>query len=76
MDGYWVKAGWRIFIESQLGRKLTNREWKKLRYHVIYVVATEEKVVLDFEITNIMPSSHFPHPCRHNFYHYSESIDA
>lgn len=56
IDGYWVKAGWRKFLESQLGRKLTNREWKKLRYQVIYVVATEEKVVLDFEITNIMPS--------------------
>jgi len=56
IDGYWVKAGWRKFLESQLGRKLTNREWKKLRYQVIYVVATEEKVILDFEITNIMPS--------------------
>lgn len=56
IDGYWVKAGWRKYLESQLGRKLTNREWKKLRYQVIYVVATEEKVVLDFEITNIMPS--------------------
>ena len=56
IDGYWVKAGWRKFLESQLGKKLTNREWKKLRYQVIYVVATEEKVILDFEITNIMPS--------------------
>jgi hypothetical protein len=56
IDGYWVKSGWRKFLESQLGRKLTNREWKKLRYQVIYVVATEEKVILDFEITNIMPS--------------------
>ncbi len=56
IDGYWVKAGWRKFLESQLGRKLTNREWKKLRYQVIYVIATEEKVVLDFEITNTMPS--------------------
>lgn len=56
IDGYWVKAGWRKFIEAQLGRKLNNREWKKLRYQVIYVVATEEKVVLDFQITNIMPS--------------------
>ncbi len=56
IDGYWVKAGWRKFLEAQLGRKLNNREWKKLRYQVIYVVATEEKVVLDFEITNIMPS--------------------
>jgi len=56
IDGYWVKAGWKKFLESQLGRKLTNREWKKLRYQVIYVVATEEKVILDFEITNRMPS--------------------
>ncbi len=56
IDGYWVKAGWRKFIEAQLGRKLNNREWKKLRYQVIYVVATEEKVVLDFQITHIMPS--------------------
>lgn len=21
IDGYWVKAGWRKFLESQLGRK-------------------------------------------------------
>ncbi len=56
IDGYWVKNGWRKFLESQLGRKFTNREWKKLRYQVIYVVATEEKVILDFEITNRMPS--------------------
>jgi hypothetical protein len=56
IDGYWVKAEWRKFLESQLGRKLTNREWKKLRYQVIYVIATEEKVILDFEITNRMPS--------------------
>ncbi len=56
IDGYWVKSGWRKFLESQLGRKLTIREWKKLRYQVIYVVATEEKVILDFEITNRMPS--------------------
>ncbi len=56
IDGYWVKDGWRKFIEEQLGRKLTQREWKKLRYKIIYVIATEDKVVLDFEITNYMPS--------------------
>jgi len=39
-----------------LGKELTNREWKRLRYKVIYVVATEDKVVLDFQITNTMPS--------------------
>jgi len=56
IDGYWVKDGWRNYVEAQLGRKLNNREWKKLRYKVIYAVATEDKVVLDFQITNIMPS--------------------
>jgi len=56
IDGYWVKSGWRKYIEGQLGRTLTNREWKKLRYQSIYVVATEDKVVLDFTITNTMPS--------------------
>jgi hypothetical protein len=56
IDGYWVKTGWRKYIEAQLGKKLTNREWKRLRYKVIYVVATEDKVVLDFQITNNMPS--------------------
>lgn len=56
IDGYWVKDGWRKFIELQLGRKLTDREWKKLRYKIIYVMATKDKVILDFEITNINPS--------------------
>jgi len=56
IDGHWVKTGWRNYIEAQLGKELTNREWKRLRYKVIYVVATEDKVVLDFQITNIMPS--------------------
>lgn len=55
-DGYWVKDGWRKYIEQQIGRRLTTREWKKLRYKIIYVVSTEDKVVLDFEITNMNPS--------------------
>lgn len=55
-DGYWIKEGWRKFVEMQLGRKLTNKEWKKLRYKVIYVIATNDKVILDFEITDIHPS--------------------
>jgi len=55
-DGYWVKEGWKKFIEMQLGRKLTNKEWKKLRYKIIYVIATNDKVILDFEITDIQPS--------------------
>ena len=56
IDGYWVKSGWQTYIESQLGRKLTPKEWKKIRNKVIYVVATEDKVVLDFQITNHSPS--------------------
>lgn len=56
VDGYWVKDGWRKYIEQQIGRRLTTREWKKLRYKIIYVVSTEDKVILDFEITNINPS--------------------
>lgn len=55
-DGYWIKEGWRKFIEMQLGRELTNKEWKKLRYKIIYVIATNDKVILDFEITDIQPS--------------------
>jgi hypothetical protein len=55
-DGYWIKEGWRKFIEMQLGRELSNKEWKKLRYKVIYVIATNDKVILDFEITDIQPS--------------------
>ena len=56
IDGYWVKTGWRKYLEAQLGKKLTTKEWKKLRYKAIYVVATEDKVVLDFQITDTMPS--------------------
>ncbi len=55
-DGYWVKDGWRKFVEKRLGRELTHREWKKLRYKVIYVIATDDKVILDFVITDIQPS--------------------
>ena len=51
-----VKSGWKNYIESQLGRELTKKEWKRLRNKVIYVVATEDKVVLDFQITNHAPS--------------------
>ncbi|MEA1999748.1 MAG: transposase [Euryarchaeota archaeon] len=56
IDGYWVKSGWQTYIESQLRKKLTPKEWKKIRNKVIYVVATEDKVVLDFQITNHSPS--------------------
>jgi hypothetical protein len=56
IDGYWVKDGWKKYIEKQLGRELTEREWKKIRYKIIYTISTKDKVILDFQITNIMPS--------------------
>jgi len=49
--------GWRTFIEEQMGRELKDSEWNRVRYKVIYVVATKEKVVVDFEITNNMIGS-------------------
>ena len=55
-DGYWVKDGWRKFLEKRLGRGLSVKEWKKLRYKVIYVIATGDKMILDFVITDIQPS--------------------
>ena len=35
VDGYWVKTGWKEYLEAQLGRQFTKREWKKLRYKII-----------------------------------------
>ena len=37
------------------GRELSQKEWNKMRYKSIYVVATKEKVILDFEITKYSP---------------------
>ena len=54
-DGYWVKDGWKKHVEKKLGRELTHKEWKKLRYKVIYVIATEDKVILDFVVTDTQP---------------------
>ncbi len=56
IDGYYVKMGWRKYVEEQYGREFTKHEWKLIRNKVIYVVATYDKVVLDFEIANRMPS--------------------
>ena len=56
IDGYWIKTGWQKYIESQMGKKFTTRQWKRIRNKIIYVVATEDYVVLDFQITNNMPS--------------------
>jgi len=55
IDGIWIKTGYKKQLEQLLGRKISKRQWKRLRYKVVYVVATEEKVILDFQITERMP---------------------
>jgi len=56
IDGYWIKTGWKTYIEAQMGKQFTTKQWKKIRNKIIYVVATEDYVVLDFQITNNNPS--------------------
>ena len=56
IDGYYIKFGWKKLFEAKLGKKLSRREWRQIRNKVIWVVATEEKVILDFEITDRQPS--------------------
>ena len=55
IDGCWVKAGWKKYIDAQMGRKFTIKQWKTIRNTIIYVIATEDYVVLDFQITNNLP---------------------
>lgn len=55
-DGIWIKTGSKKFLEQILGRTLSRRQWNHLRYKVVYMVATEDKVILDFQITNQQPS--------------------
>lgn len=54
-DGYWIKDGWKKYVEKKLGKELDEKEWKKLRHKVIYVAATSDKVILDFQITDPKP---------------------
>jgi hypothetical protein len=56
IDGDWVKKGWKKKFETLIGREITLKEWKKMRYQSVYVIATKEKVILDFEITNRLPT--------------------
>ena len=56
IDGDWVKKGWKKKFETLIGREITLKEWKKMRYQSVYVVATKEKVILDFEITDRLPT--------------------
>ena len=55
-DGIYIKTGWKKNLEIMLNRKLSQKEWRRLRHKVVYVVATEEKVILDFQIANQQPS--------------------
>jgi hypothetical protein len=54
-DGDWIKKGWKKKFETLIGREVTVKEWKKMRYKSVYVVATKEKVILDFEVTDRLP---------------------
>ena len=56
IDGDWVKKGWKKKFETLIGREITLKEWKKMRYQSVYVIATKEKVILDFEITDRSPT--------------------
>jgi len=56
IDGDWVKKGWKKKFETLIGREITIKEWKKMRYQSVYVIATKEKVILDFEITDRLPT--------------------
>ena len=56
IDGDWVKKGWKKKFETLIGREITLKEWKKMRYQSVYVIATKEKVILDFEVTNRLPT--------------------
>jgi hypothetical protein len=56
IDGYYVRFGWRKHREAKLGRNLSRREWRHLRNKVIWVVTTEDKVILGFEITDREPN--------------------
>jgi transposase-like protein len=44
-------------LETRLGREITSKEWKKMRYRSVYTIATKEKVILDFEITDRLPTT-------------------
>src|SRR5674536_334351 len=55
VDGDWIKKGWKKKFETLIGREITVKEWKKMRYKSVYVIATKEKVILDFEVTDRLP---------------------
>jgi len=41
VDGDWSKAGWKKRLEELIGKKLSKKEWKKLRHKSVCVVATK-----------------------------------
>ena len=57
IDGKWVKKCGKKKLEALFGRELSQKEWNKMRYKSIYVVATKDKVILDFEVTKYIPRS-------------------
>ena len=55
-DGDWIKKGWKKKFETLIGREITLKEWKKMRSQSVYAIATKEKVILDFEVTDRLPT--------------------
>ena len=37
------KKGWKNKFETLIGREITEKEWKKMRYKSVYVIATKRK---------------------------------
>lgn len=56
VDGDWIKKGWKKEFETLIGREITVKEWKKMRYKSVYIIVTKEKVILDFEVTDRLPT--------------------
>ncbi len=56
IDGDRVKKGWKKKFETLIGREITLKKWKKMRYQSVYVITTKEKVILDFEVTDRLPT--------------------
>src|SRR5674536_262142 len=52
---YWICPNCKKKFETLIGREITVKEWKKMRYKSVYVIATKEKVILDFEVTDRLP---------------------
>ena len=54
---YWIQKGWKNKFETLIGKEITEKEWKKMGYTSVYVIAIKEKVILNFEVTDRLPTT-------------------